>query len=127
MALTRYAKDMALIAKRFEVGVSMDYNKQRDELKITCKGRSSQTPVQPATIFCSIMSAAIILGARQDQEWKPLMQKAYAYMESDPDKTNRIMQEIAQLQLNLANEIRIHKARQHQSKMQYNLHMEMGL
>lgn len=118
IAVGRYAKDMAEIAKRFFVGIGIDYDRNRDTLRIICRGKSV---VAAAAVYFSLMSAAIILGARQDEEWKEPCRKAYSFLEEHPDEAAAVMDSIASLQLKLANAIRVRKAQERQKDRSFDM------
>lgn len=116
-----YAKTMASMAQEFDAKVGLSYDKVKDELKIACRG----APPTAAAIFATLMGGAMILGARQDREWLPIMRKAYEIIEQSEEGAT-VMNSLAEAQLELANRIRVAQMQEAHNRRNCDMHEEFA-
>lgn len=110
LAVVRYVNDLKPCASGFGVDIEMSYDKSGGgDLAIECVGGGV---VASCAIMVSIMSAAMIMGARQDSEWADVMGKAWSVMSGHIDESAPIISDMARRQLEIANRIRVSEAQE---------------
>lgn len=108
LATREYAEKLMPFAKKHGVGINMTYNDETSDLEIECRGENH---VAACAIMVSIMTASMILGARQDSEWRPIMEEAWSIMSEDSVNAGKLISSMAKKQLDLANTIRLKNQR----------------
>lgn len=110
----QYARDVEKASKGWGVSVLMSEDKEAGTLSIACEGENH---VAVNVLGLSIMTAAMIVGANEDEEWIPIMQDLFEVISKNQEEAEQKSQQLYKNQLKLAEFLRMNakeeKARSH--------------
>lgn len=110
-----YAQRMENFASEHGVTIKTKYDPEKEDgtLEIRCLRNDNGNEVAASAILISIMSAAMILGARRtvDDDWKEIMEEAWQIIADNAEDAGRVMADMAGMQIELADQIRVKEAR----------------
>lgn len=114
--IVAYAKRMAFFTEKYRLDVNIAYDGSADggRLEISCVPRADGSEIAASAALVSIMSAAMLLGARRGAEdnWREVMKDAWSVMTDNVEESGQIMADMAGMQIALADRLRVREARE---------------
>lgn len=107
-----YAKRMEPFAKDHGVTIKGRYDPNVDGGVIEIRCEEEGNGVASSAVMISIMSAAMILGARRtlDDDWKEIMADAWQTIADNAEDASKVMADMAGMQIELADRLRVREA-----------------
>lgn len=112
--IIKYAEIIKNFTNRYDVKIDINYNPDINDgtLEINFTSEDNNEVAASAALI-SIMSASMILGARRvsSDNWKEIMSEAWQVIVENADAAGEIMADMAYMQVELADRLRIKESR----------------
>lgn len=108
-----YAKRMEGFAREHGVTIESKYDASTEDGTLEIRCLEQGNGVASSAVMISIMSAAMILGARRsvDDDWKEIMEEAWQTIADNAEDAGKVMADMAGMQIELADRLRVRGAR----------------